>query len=133
MDGGFVGEIVNLVAAGSAGGDDNGGCAFGANLREEAAFANLARDIEVVFRVAEGARHTAAAGIEINDGGAGDLREKSFRGRQEAHRFLVAVAVKQDFGGALFEPKRHCGGVFLEKHAGFGDDLRAALLFAAKE
>ena len=49
MDGGFLREVVDLVAAGRARSYYRGGWIFFANLGKEASFADLAGDVEVFF------------------------------------------------------------------------------------
>ncbi len=68
MDGGFVSEVVDLVTARGATGNDRRRWIFRANLREETAFTDLSGNIEVLFRITEGPRHAAAAGVEVDNG-----------------------------------------------------------------
>ena len=112
--GGGSGEVVDLVTATGAGRDNGGVGGFGADLREETAFANLAREVEVVFRVAEGTGHAAAASVEVDDGRAGDFCEQGLCGGQQAHRFLVAMSVQQNLGWSRLQLQRHLRRIFLE-------------------
>ena len=67
-----MGEIFHLMAARSAGGHYNIAFLRGAHRGQQLTFRNGNRDGVVFFRIAEGARHTAAAGVEIDDFRAGD-------------------------------------------------------------
>ena len=95
-----AGEVVDLVTARRAGGDED---AFGSELaggRQEAPFADLPGNVEMLARVAERARHAAAAGVEVGDPRPGDAVEERLRGRHQAEGLLVAVAVEEDLVGA---------------------------------
>src|SRR5258708_547956 len=96
-------EIVNLMAARRSTGHHGGVGILRADLREQAALADLPRDVEMIFRVAERTGHPAAPRIEIDHRGAWNLREQSLRSRQQAHRLLMAMPVQQDLRGALVE------------------------------
>lgn len=64
--------MFDLVPAGGAVGDDDGGFRFFADGREERQLAHLHRDVVGVGAVAEDAGHAAAAGIDELDLEAGD-------------------------------------------------------------
>src|SRR6185369_14783895 len=87
----------------------------------------------MLARVAEGPGHPAAAGVEVDDGRAGDFRKQSFRSVEKSHRFLVAVAMEQNAlrSGTQFEVET--GGEFFEQHARGGDGTGSGLLLAAQE
>ena len=93
MDGGFLGEIVDLMTARGTGSDDGGRWIFSANLREQPSFTDLFGDLEMFFRIAEGSSHAAAPCIEVDDSRAGNRFQKSFGRGQQAHGFLMAVSV----------------------------------------
>ena len=59
-----AGEVADLVAAGGAGGDQDGALGEAAGGRKENPFADLSGDLEVVFHVAERAGHATAAAVE---------------------------------------------------------------------
>ena len=91
-----AGEVVDLVTARRSGGDED---AFGPEFArggQEASLADLAGDVEVLPRVAERTGHAAATGVEIGDAGARNPVEERLRGRYQAERLLVAVAVQED-------------------------------------
>ena len=87
----------------------------------------------MLARVAEGSSHAAAAGIKVDNGRAGDLREKSFRGIQQSHRFLMAVAVEQNALRPGLQLEIEIGREFFEEHAGGSDGAGSDLLLAAQK
>src|SRR3982751_5380267 len=97
MHGEGRGEVLDLMPAREAGGDE-GGAGVGAYGGEEAAFADLAGDVVVVLTIAEGSGHAAAARFGVNNSSLRDAGEERFDGGKQSHRFLMAVAVEEDGG-----------------------------------
>ena len=74
MNGALAGEVLHLMAAGGARGDHDGAGLLVADGRQQLALSDRARDVEVIGRIAERSGHAATAGIEIDDGRAGNVR-----------------------------------------------------------
>src|SRR5215470_9270943 len=96
MHGSLAGEVVDLMAARRAGGDDDGVSLLASYRWKEFAFTDGTRHLVMVVCVSERSRHAAAAGVDVDDGDAGNARQHRFGGREESHRLLVAVAVEQN-------------------------------------
>lgn len=92
-------EIGNLLTAGGAGGDKHFVRLQPSRGGQQPALPNLTRNLEMLARVTEGPGHAAAARIEVDDLRAGNELEQRLRGRQSAHRLLMAVSVEQDARG----------------------------------
>ena len=91
-----VGELIDLLAATEAVGDDDGGGAGGLDGGKQAVVGDGPRDLEFVGFEAEGAGHAAAAGLDGLDRGAGLAEERDFAGRAAEDGFVMAVAVKEN-------------------------------------
>ena len=72
-----MGAVVDLVAAGGAGGEDDGVGGGLADDGEEGEFADLHGKVVAVFAEAEGAGHAAAAGVEDFEAGAHEAFEEA--------------------------------------------------------
>ena len=91
-----AGEVGDLVPARRAAGHQHVTIAQGPRGGQQPPLSDGARHLEVLTRISEGAGHPAAAGIEIDDGGAGDAAEQGLCGGQAAHRLLMTVRVEED-------------------------------------
>ena len=93
----------------------------------------------MLARVAERSGHSAAAGVEIDHRGTGDAGEQRACRRQQAHGFLVAVAMKQDPRRSASERQRDPArlplalDVIFEEDARGCDAARLALRLAAQK
>src|SRR5687767_12088646 len=92
----FTREVANLMPAGKSRRDYY--CfwshfSYGGKLTP---LSNLAGDLEVLRAVAERSCHSAATRIRIGDYSARDASHQRFRGRQQPHRFLMAVPMQQN-------------------------------------
>jgi len=86
--------VVDLLAAGDAGGDDLDIAGGGAHRGRETALGDGERDVVVLLFEAEGARHTATARIDFRHLVPRPLQHVDGRRRAD-ESFLMAVAVKQ--------------------------------------
>ena len=96
MDGLCAFEFGHLMPAGSAGRDQNIARFHLADGRQQAPFGDRDRNIVVTARIAERSGHAAAAGVEIDDLRAGNSRQQRDGGGQQAHGFLMTMAVQEN-------------------------------------
>jgi hypothetical protein len=86
-------ELVDLLAATEAVGDDDRGWPRGSNRREQALIRDGLRDLEFAGLKTKGPGHAAAAGLDEFDRGAGLAEKCYFIARAAEDRFVMAVAV----------------------------------------
>ena len=108
VEGPDVGELIDLLAATEAIGDDDGGWGGGLESGKQAIVRDGLRDLEFIGFEAEGAGHAAASGLDGLDRCAGLAEERDFAGRAAEDGFVMAVAVQQNVR-ALEAPRDEIG------------------------
>ena len=116
MEGLARGQLRNLLAATESVGEDDGGRAGGLNGWQQALIGNGFGDFKFAGFEAEGACHSAAAGLDGLDCGARFAEKRHFAGWTAEDGLVMAVAVNEDvralkaadskFRRAISEPVR---------------------------
>src|SRR5205814_674225 len=107
-----AGEVLDLMTATGAGGDDNGAEGLGADLLGER-FADFAGEFVFGSERAKGASHSAAAGVEERNGAGGQASGELLHESGIHQGFGVTMGMDDDVGRFVIELKR--GGFVVEK------------------
>src|SRR3569833_2222545 len=129
----LAGEIENLMAARRPPSHYNRGRGFLPHSRQQLPLPDDSRNLVVVLRIAERPRHPAATRVGIDNLGARNLPEKPQRRRDQPHRLLMTMSVKQNLRRTSFELQVEAAGEFLKRNARLGDNLSPPLFIAAQQ
>ena len=87
----------------------------------------------MLAEISEGSGHAAASGVQIHYRRRWDALQERYRGRQQAHRLLVAMTVEQNPSRPSAQPEIELRGEFVEKLARICHDLGLMLVIAAQQ